>query len=87
MSQSINNRIISVISNVTKIPVENIQSEQLIAELCESSLDLVTLLFDLEDEFNITIPDEARELKTVQDIVMGVEKLIHEKKMHEEILI
>lgn len=84
MNQTIESQVINIISMTAKIPVENIRPEQLIADVCESSLDLVNLLFDLEDKFDICIPDDAKYLKTIRDIVIDVEKLIEEKETNLE---
>jgi acyl carrier protein len=41
------------------------------------SLDVFTLLFELENAFQISIPDDdVRSIHTVNDIVEGVRKLI-----------
>ena len=80
MTASIKDRVIKVIEKTSKISAEDIQSNLLIADICEDSLDLVNLLFELEDEFNIDIPDEARESKSIQDIVTGIEKLMLAKQ-------
>ena len=43
-------------------------------ELDADSLDIVDLITTIEDEFDISIPDEAvEEIKTVNDIVTYVE--------------
>ena len=80
MTASIKDRVIKVIEKTSKISAEDIQSNLLIADICEDSLDLVNLLFELEDEFNIDIPDEARESNSIQDIVTGIEKLMLAKQ-------
>lgn len=81
MDQEIQARVFSVIAKTQKISEDSIQLDQTIQSLCPHSLDLVTLLFEFEDEFSISISDEAaRELKTVQDIVVGVEKLLESHK-------
>ena len=44
-------------------------------DLVADSLDVVDLITTIEDEFDISIPDEAvEEIKTVGDIVNYVEK-------------
>jgi len=44
-------------------------------DLGADSLDVVDLITTLEDEFDVSIPDEAvEEIKTVGDIVIYVEK-------------
>ena len=47
----------------------------LIADLGLSSLDLVTLACEVEDEFDIEIPDRAiTDFKTVGDVISFIEK-------------
>lgn len=51
-------------------PTANIQDD-----LGADSLDVVDLITTIEDEFDVSIPDEAvEEIKTVGDIVAYVEK-------------
>jgi acyl carrier protein len=81
MHQEIKSRVIDVIAKSLQIPKDSIQLDQTIQSLCPHSLDIVTLLFDFEDEFNISISDEeAKQLKTVQDIIVGIEKLQEKNK-------
>ena len=55
----------------TKITMET----NILTDLGADSLDLVEVLMSLEDEFGISIPDEAvEEIKTVGDIVNYIEK-------------
>ena len=45
-------------------------------EIGADSIDLVDLISDIEDEFEISIPDEAiEELKTIGDVVNIIEEL------------
>lgn len=47
----------------------------IIADLGADSLDVVELLMTLEEQFNLTVPDEiASELKTVGSLVSYIEK-------------
>lgn len=56
-------------------PVEEITEEkELVKDLGADSLDNVELLMNFEDEFGITIPEEATaNVKTVGDIVKLIE--------------
>jgi acyl carrier protein len=46
-------------------------------ELGIDSLDVFTLLFELENAFKISIPDDdVRSIKSVSDIVAGVKKIL-----------
>jgi acyl carrier protein len=41
------------------------------------SLDVFTLLFELENAFKISIPDDdVRSLRTVNDVVEGIKKIL-----------
>ena len=55
--------------------IENVKDDTNIAEeLGADSLDLVEILMSLEDEFGVSIPDEAiPEIKTIKDIVEFIE--------------
>lgn len=83
MEQTLESRVINIIAKNQKISPADIRLEQLIEEVCEDSLDIVQMLFALEDEFNIDIPDEAKELKTIGDIVRGIAKLVALKEKTE----
>ena len=87
MNQSIEQRVLKIIAKIKNISPNDIRVEQAIEDVCEDSLDVVSLLFDLEDEFEISIPDEAKELKTIQDMINGIETLIQAKQVTEETLV
>lgn len=44
------------------------------------SLSVIEFTFNLEDELKITMPDERVELKTLQDVVNLIDKLLAEQK-------
>ena len=49
------------------------------AELNIDSLDGINILFAVESEFNINIPDEAAQsIRSVRDVVDGIAKLLAE---------
>ena len=51
----------------------------IVNDLGADSLDVVELLMSLEDEYDITITDDAvRELFTVREVVEFVEKMLDE---------
>ena len=42
-------------------------------------MDGINILFALENEFDITIPDEqAKQIKSIREMVEGIEKLVAE---------
>src|SRR2546423_3196080 len=70
MSDDIPSRVVAILSAVKRIPAESIRPEATLAELGIDSLDKVNILFELETELNIHIPDEeARQLTLVAAIV------------------
>jgi acyl carrier protein len=76
MHDELTGRVIRVIAETQKIPPETIQPASTFAELKIDSLDGINIMFGLENEFNINIPDDtARELRTVGDVVEGIRKL------------
>lgn len=77
MSDEITEKVISTLAAVKRVPLETISPDSSLADLGIDSLDTFTLLFELESKFNISIPDdEARNIRTVNDIADGVRKLI-----------
>jgi acyl carrier protein len=69
-------RVIATISKNREIPAETIRVESTFEELGLDSLDSFEILYALEQEFDVVIPDEAaRGLRTVGDIVSRLEGL------------
>jgi acyl carrier protein len=77
MSDDILQRVIKVVAEAQKLPIEKITAESTFEELAIDSLDGIQLLFHLETEFDINIPDEAaREVRGIKELAEGVEKLV-----------
>src|SRR5579884_3368768 len=73
-------QVIRVIAQTQRIPVETIALDSTFDELKIDSLDGINIVFAVENEFGINIPDEAvQNLKSVRDTVEGVRKLLTEK--------
>jgi len=80
MSDELIARVAGVIAKTQKIPLESVTIDKSFEELKIDSLDGINLLFALEGEFDIDIPDDAaRGIRTVRDMVEGVEKLLAAK--------
>ncbi|MBN2545839.1 MAG: acyl carrier protein [Spirochaetes bacterium] len=64
-------KVKKLIAEVLNINEEIItENSRIIADLGAESLDIVTLLMEFEDAFNMKIPDdEAEELLTVADVI------------------
>ena len=74
---SVTDRALSVIAATQKIPREKVTIESSFTELGIDSMDGINILFALENEFDITIPDEqAKTIRSIREMVEGVEKLV-----------
>jgi len=78
---AVEEKVIATLASVKRIPVEQIKLDSSLLDLGVDSLDTFTLLFELESKFNISIPDdEARTIRTVSDIVAGVQRILDANK-------
>lgn len=71
-----NEEIINIIANVAEVPSKKINLDtNLVKDLELESLDLVTLVSEFEEKYNITIEDkDIKNLQTVKDIVDYISK-------------
>ena len=70
------NRCIDIIAKSKSISPDTITLASTFDELNVDSLDKINISFEVEEAFNIEIPDEALgSIKTVGDMVDGVTKL------------
>ena len=80
MPDDLTSRVIAVIAKTQHLPPEAITIDKTFTELKFDSLDGMNILFAIETEFDISIPDEqVPEIKSVRQMVEGIEKLIAEK--------
>ena len=77
MSDELAEKVQSVIATSKRIPREQVSLDSTLESLGMDSLDQLNLLFALESDFNISIPDEeAKSIRTVREMVEGVRKLV-----------
>ena len=80
MSEELIQRVLKVIATSKRIPLETVTIDSDFQQLGIDSMDAVEILFALENEFDITIPDEdARAVRSIRDMCAGVEKLVAAK--------
>jgi acyl carrier protein len=76
MSEELTQRVLKVIADSQKLPPEKVTIDSTFEELGIDSLDGVNILFALENEFNISIPDEGvQSLRTMRQMVEALDKL------------
>jgi acyl carrier protein len=73
--------IFAIIAKEAHIPIETITLESTLKDLQIDSLDIVQIIFELEDRFGITLPDRDPTVDTdsVRGLVAAVERLVAEK--------
>jgi acyl carrier protein len=77
MSDVVTEKVIAMLASVKRMPADKITLETNLQELGIDSLDVFSLLFELENTFKVSIPDDdVRSIRTVNDIVTGVKKLL-----------
>ena len=81
MSDEFTQRVLTTIASSKRIPPETVTIDSEFQTLGIDSMDAVEILFALENEFDINIPDDdVRNVRNVRDMVAGVAKLVEAKK-------
>jgi acyl carrier protein len=76
-ADSVSTRVIAVLARMQKIPVESITAENSFADLGIDSLDGLRIIFELEEEFGVDIPDQdIKQYTTVALAAQGVTQLL-----------
>jgi acyl carrier protein len=59
--------------------IEELSAATTLENLGLDSLDLIEFMFDIEDEFNISIPDREFKVTTIQEMVDALDRFISEQ--------
>jgi acyl carrier protein len=79
-SEELTQRVLKAIATSKRIPLEQVTIDSEFEQLNIDSMDAVEILFALENEFDINIPDDdVREVRNVRQMVEGVAKLVAAK--------
>lgn len=77
-------RVLKVVAANQRIPADSVTLDSTFEELKMDSLDGVNLVFAVEEEFDISIPDDAaKSLRNVREVVDGVTALLGQKRSAE----
>lgn len=81
MSDTVEKRVVRVVSEILEIPVSDISLDaRFVEDLDAESIQSVELMAALEEEFDIEMnEDEAMNIKTVESAIEYVEKCIGEQ--------
>jgi acyl carrier protein len=84
MAEEIAARVAAIIARTRKIPVESVTLEKSFEDLNIDSLDGINIMFEIEGELGVDIPDEdAKHIRTVRQMVEGIENLVAAKAKEE----
>jgi acyl carrier protein len=74
-------QVIRVIAQTQRLPQDSVAADSTFEELKIDSLDGINIIFALENEFGIEIPDEGvQNMRSVREVVQGVRKLLGAKQ-------
>ena len=80
MPENVANRVIRVITQTQKLADGRVTESSTFKELGIDSLDGLNILFAIEEEFGLSVPDDAAmEFKSVPEVVAGVERLLADR--------
>ena len=72
----LSSRVIRVIAQTQRIPAESITLDSTFDQLKIDSLDGINIIFALENEFSVELPDEGvNNMRSVREVTEGVRKL------------
>ena len=80
MPENVADRVIRVITRTQKLADGRVTESSTFKELGIDSLDGLNILFAIEEEFGLNVPDDnAMEFKSVPEVVAGIERLLADK--------
>ncbi len=80
MDEALAAKVIAGIAAIKKIPIESITVDSTFEQLAMDSLDAMSLLFELEEELGVEVPDEAaNSMRDVRSAVATVERILAER--------
>ena len=75
--EEIERKLLDIVKNEKDIPGDKLAPETALADAGIDSLDALSILFAIEEQFHISIPDDkARSIKTFADMITAVEELL-----------
>jgi acyl carrier protein len=76
----VNNIVFDAIANQLHCKPQDVSLDMSLSELGIDSLGAITIIYELEDQFDIEIPNEVFDsLETVNDIVTKLQQFLDEK--------
>lgn len=80
MDDALAARVMAAIAEIKKIPLGSISPDSTFEQLAIDSLDAMNLLFLLEEQLGVSVPDElASSFHDVGSAVAGIKRLLAER--------
>ena len=72
----------SILTEKFHVPEEKIRPDALLTDLGLDSLDVIEVLFEVEDKFGIRVPQEGAALRTatIQELLDTITQLVEEQQ-------
>ena len=73
-------RVLTIIAKARHVPVQSVTLDKTFEELQIDSLDAINIVFEIEEEFKVVVADDqVASLRSVRDMVDGIDKLLAAK--------
>jgi len=83
MTDEITGKITRLIAAVKRIPEENVTIDSTFEQLGLDSLDAINLIYEIESEFNTSVPDDvARSIKDVRQLIEALKATLADTSAH-----
>jgi acyl carrier protein len=80
VTDDITRQVIEIVARKKKLDPATVTTATTFEELGLDSLDAADLLFSIEDQFHIVVPDDAAHgMKSIGDVTAGVTRLLAER--------
>jgi len=81
MTANIQQEVMSTIATRARIDVATITPQSTLASLGVASLEAIEIIFEIEETFDITLPEDSTALKTetVQGLIEAVQRALADK--------
>ena len=82
MSESIQDQVFKIIAEHGKVDVDQVKPESTLKDLNIASLEAIEIIFDIEEHFDITMPDRDPNFDTdsAQGLVDAVNEALADKQ-------
>lgn len=79
--EEIQQRVFEIFAKEARLDLESLTAESVLDDLNIESLDMVQILFGIEETFEVYVPqEEVENLKTMGDVIAGIKQLLEQNE-------